>query len=69
MGIFLYAISYSVLPFLPEVQDLMKNREYEIESGHSNYDRYTLTTTGEVIRLSEYCCRLANNQNVHVILL
>ena len=47
----------------------MKNREYELESGHSIHNRIALTTTGEVIRLSEYCCRLANNPNVHVVLL
>ena len=47
----------------------MKNRDYELEKGQSIWARHTLTTTGEVISLREYCCKLANNSNVHVVLL
>ena len=47
----------------------MKERNYEVEEGHDEEARYTLTTTGQVICLPEYCIRLTNNSNVHVVLL
>ena len=46
----------------------MKNRDIELESGREKFSRFTLTTRGEVIRLRDYCCRLAKNKNVHVVL-
>ena len=46
----------------------MKNRDYERPESH-RLSRYTLTTTGQVICLPEYCIRFANNSSVHVVLL
>ena len=45
--------------------ELIKNLHTE---RNSKYERLTLTSVGEVIRLNEYCRRLANNENVHVVL-
>ena len=48
----------------------MKNRGYDIDWNFANMvTRYAVTTIGEVICLSDYCCRLANKENVHVVLL
>ena len=47
---------------------MLDKREYEYPQGYSKNDRYILTSKGEVIRINEYCCRLANNDNVHVVL-
>ena len=52
LGIFVYTIGYFLLPRFQAVQDLMNSRDYELEQGHSMGDCYTLTATGQVIRLS-----------------
>ena len=53
LGIFVYVIGYFLMPQIHEaVEGLMKSRDYELEQGHCRYDSYTLTTIGQVIRLS-----------------
>ena len=62
----MYVIGFALCTWMTEVPKLMKNREYEIDEAKGSY---TLTTTGQVICVPEYCCRLANNSSVHVVLL
>ena len=64
LGIFVYSISFILRTWEFNVKQLMKNRGFEGSVG-----RFTLTTSGEPISLREYCCRLANNNSVQVVLL
>ena len=69
LGIFMYVIGYSLSHHASEVRGLMETRDYEREEDHPEGEKFTLTTTGEVLTLSEYCYRLSINLSVHVVLL
>ena len=56
LAIFVFVISLAIFPYFTEEQICLNNREYELEEGHSPCARYTLTTNGEVICLTEYFC-------------
>ena len=63
LGIFIYNIGYK--PFGNEIK-----KAYNLDLEDENFcHEYIFTTTGEVVCLNEYGCRLARNPQVHVIVI